>query len=128
MAPALAVATENPPPLLLAVAGANWRLPAGGNPTLGELGLEVLTVKVRVAEKMELEVTAAGANAEKVRQGLTEVARLLREAYPRWAGAIADVLTRTDGPAETIDGKFRRTIRVQWTAEQWSAFLDLLPL
>ncbi len=135
MLPALAAATEHPP-LFLAVAGASCRLPARPmslfghrmpprySRALGDYGLELLTLKVRVTERMEIEVTATGADEGKVKEALAEFAAWLRAAYPRYGTPLADVLTRGERTGETIDGKYRLTIKANWNADQWSAFLD----
>ena len=78
---------------------------------------------MRIAERMEIELTATGHDAEKVKQGLMELAVWIREEHPRYAGLVSDVLLKA-GSGEAVDGKHRVTIKATWTPEQWSTFIE----
>jgi hypothetical protein len=59
-----------------------------------------------------------------VKQGLTELAAWIREEHPRYAGLISDVLLKAERNGESVDGKYRVTIKATWTPEQWSTFIE----
>ncbi|MBA4186479.1 MAG: hypothetical protein C0467_00530 [Planctomycetaceae bacterium] len=122
MIPALNAVAEKPP-LLFAVAGGSYKLPFGEHPTLEEFGIELMTLRVQIAERMEIELTLTGADAEVLKQGVKDLAQLVRGDRHPWSNTVADLVARP-GVGDRQDSRFRWTIKTTWTADQFSAFLD----
>ncbi|MCE9562064.1 MAG: protein kinase, partial [Planctomycetes bacterium] len=122
MMPALNVAAEKPP-LLFAVVGEDFKFPFGDNSTLKEFGIELMTLRVHVHEKMELELTVTSADQSIVKQGLKDLAQTIRDGKFRWGDSVTELLTR-QGTGERLDSRYRWTIKTSWTPEQFSTFLD----
>jgi hypothetical protein len=119
---ALNVFLENAP-LLYAVAGQSLELPLSENPTLKQFGIELVTLKVQIHDRMELELAVTGADAESVKKGLQKLAQGLRGEKHRWREMVAELLLHA-GTADRHDSRYRWTIKASWTAEQFSTFLD----
>jgi serine/threonine-protein kinase len=126
MLSALNAATETPPPLLVAVVGPEMRLPFGRKPTLRGLGIDLLTARVRIGDTLELEVAVSGPDATAVRQFPDTLAQLVREDHPLTGRALAEMLTRAERSQEERGGAHRLTLKIHFTPEQWSAFLERL--
>ncbi len=125
MLASLNAATETPLPVLVAVAGGSYKLPFGENSTLKDFGVELLTLKVRIGEKMELELTAVGADEGALKEGLAKLGEAIADAEPQGGELVAEVLAWADrATGEVTDGMHRLTIRAAWTPDQWSAFLE----
>ncbi len=122
MLPALNLASEKPS-LLFAVAGESYKLPLGDHPTLADFGIELVTLRVHINEKLELELTFTGADSEIMKQGIKDLSQLIRAEKHPWSNTVADLLIRP-GVGDRLDSRYRWTIKTGWTADQFSTFLD----
>ncbi|WP_439623089.1 serine/threonine protein kinase [Gemmata sp.] len=122
MVPALNEAAEKPP-LLFAVAGESYKLPFGEKRPLGDYGIELVTLRVQMQERVEIELAVTGADAEVLRQGVREITQGLRAEKLPWGNTLADLLAKP-GNGVRQDSRYRWTIKTSWTADQFSTFLD----
>jgi hypothetical protein len=122
MVPALNDAAEKPP-LLFAVAGESYKLPFGEKRPLRDYGIELVTLRVQMQERVEIELVVTGADAEVLRQGVKEITQGLRAEKLPWGNTLADLLARP-GNGVRQDSRYRWTIKTSWTADQFSTFLD----
>jgi len=122
MMPALNAIAERPP-LLFAVAGESYKVPFGDNQTLADFGIELVTLKVQIQDRLELELVITGADSEVMKQGIKELSQLIRAEKTPWSTTVADLLIR-QGIGDRLDSRYRWTIRTSWTADQFSTFLD----
>ncbi|MBA4065600.1 MAG: hypothetical protein C0501_18175 [Isosphaera sp.] len=121
---ALAPPPGAPPPALLVVATGDWRPPGPDPKTLKDLGLDLLTVRARAADRGEVEVTGTGPTGPGVKSGLEAVANRLAGRHPALGPSVAELLGRGEATGAPLEKGFRITVRATMTPEQWSDFLE----
>jgi serine/threonine-protein kinase len=121
------------PPLLLAAAGAALRLPfefqsaERADTRLGDLGIVSMTLRVRILERMEVELAITGRGKEKTQTFLAWLKQKVADEYPRDGRIVSNWLTQAKQSSEELEGGASRlTLRLAPTPEQWSAFLECL--
>jgi serine/threonine protein kinase len=125
-------ANSQNPPLIMAVLGPSFQFPFEfqsvdkENQTLQDLGLERVTVQVHVRERLQIEIALLGKNEKTVKDSVARFKKKIGDEYPRDGTAIVNLFSKADTVGENLNGKYRLTLTVTWTPEQWSSFLDRL--
>jgi hypothetical protein len=120
MLPALNAALESPPPLLVAVVGGRMKLPLDNQPTVGELGANLVAVAVRVTDWLEVDVTVHAESPAAARRFVESLAARIAARYPA-TGAVVGPALAGAFVAEEPD---RVMLKTRWTPEQWSVLLE----
>jgi serine/threonine protein kinase len=130
MAAELNSANNHTPPLMMVVLGPSFQFPFAFQSldrdilTLQDFGLDLVTGQVRIHERMQIEIVLLGKNEKSVREFLVWVKKKISDEYPRDGVAILNLLSKAEQAGESANGKYRLTLKITWTPEQWSSFLD----
>jgi hypothetical protein len=127
---AVNAANSSTPPLIMAALGQSFQSPLSfqsadkETPTLQDLGIELITAQIHIHERMQIEIAILGKNEKSVRDFQSWVKKKTSEAYPKDGPVILNLLSRLEQSSETVNGKYRLTLKGMWTPDQWSSFLD----
>ena len=128
----LNAANNHTPPLMTVVLGPSYQFPFEFQSvvkdilTLQDLEIELATAQVRVHERMQIEIMLLGKSEKSVRDFLPLVKKKISDEYPRDGVAILNLFSKAEQTGESVNGKYRLTLKIIWTPEQWSSFLDRL--
>jgi hypothetical protein len=85
-----------------------------------------LTARIQIGETLELEVTVSGPDATVVNQFPETLAQLVRDDHPLTGRAISEIISRAVRSHIERAGAHQLTLKIHFTPEQWSAFLERL--
>jgi serine/threonine-protein kinase len=132
MAAELNSANNHTPPLMMVALGPSFQFPFAFQSldkdilTLQDLELDLVAAQVRIHERMQIEIVLLGKNEKSVGEFLVWVKKKISDEYPRDGVAILNLLSKAEQAGESANGKYRLTLKITWTPEQWSSFLDRL--
>jgi serine/threonine-protein kinase len=118
------------PPIVFAVAGPSFTFPFTFQSvdkdylTLRDFGVDLLVFRLRIPQRMELELEISGESEQKIQELLEWAVKKLRDEFPQSSGELVAAVRRATRSVEQIDGKPRVTLRATVTPEQWSGFLE----